>query len=138
MLFIAINLEVLLTSGSIVGHGLVRKINGDGHSRILVYTVEELFQERFGHDNRQHKVVELVVLVDIGKERADNHAETISCDGPGCMVTYDAMSRFAYTQALSINGAGINMASSDDYGTASKDLLDKSVQGYKREAMVSP
>ena len=53
------------------------------------------------------------------------------------MVTYDAMSRFAYTQALSINGAGINMASSDDYSTASKDLLDKSVQGYKREAMVS-
>lgn len=53
------------------------------------------------------------------------------------MVTYDAMSRFAYTQALSINGAGINMVSSDDYGTASKDLLDKSVQGYKREAMVS-
>lgn len=53
------------------------------------------------------------------------------------MVTYDAMSRFAYTQALSINGTGINMASSDDYGTASKDLLDKGVQGYKREAMVS-
>lgn len=53
------------------------------------------------------------------------------------MVTYDAMSRFAYTQALSVNGTGINVASSDDYGTASKDLLDKGVQGYKREAMVS-
>ncbi len=53
------------------------------------------------------------------------------------MMTYDAMSRFAYTQALSINGTGINVASSDDYGTASKDLLDKGVQGYKREAMVS-
>lgn len=53
------------------------------------------------------------------------------------MVTYDVMSRFAYTQALSINGTGINVASSDDYGTASKDLLDKGVQGYKREAMVS-
>lgn len=53
------------------------------------------------------------------------------------MVTYDAMSRFAYTQTLSINGTGINVASSDDYGTASKDLLDKGVQGYKREAMVS-
>lgn len=53
------------------------------------------------------------------------------------MVTYDAMSRFAYTQAISINGTGINVASSDDYGTASKDLLDKGVQGYKREAMVS-
>lgn len=53
------------------------------------------------------------------------------------MVTYDAMSRFVYTQALSINGTGINVASSDDYCTASKDLLDKGVQGYKREAMVS-
>ena len=53
------------------------------------------------------------------------------------MVTYDAMSRFVYTQALSINGTGINVDSSDDYGTASKDLLDKGVQGYKREAMVS-
>lgn len=53
------------------------------------------------------------------------------------MVTYDAMSRFVYTQALSINGTGINVASSDDYGAASKDLLDKGVQGYKREAMVS-
>ena len=53
------------------------------------------------------------------------------------MVTYDAMSRFIYTQALSINGTGINVASSEDYGTASKDLLDKGVQGYKREAMVS-
>lgn len=53
------------------------------------------------------------------------------------MVTYDAMSRFAYPQALSINSTGINVASSDDYGTASKDLLDKGVQGYKREAMVS-
>lgn len=53
------------------------------------------------------------------------------------MVVYDAMSRFAYTQALSINGTGINVASSEDYGAASKDLLDKGVQGYKREAMVS-
>lgn len=53
------------------------------------------------------------------------------------MVTYDAMSRFAYTQVLSINGTGINVASSEDYGAASKDLLDKGVQGYKREAMVS-
>lgn len=30
------------------------------------------------------------------------------------MVVYDAMSRFAYTQALSINGTGINVASSED------------------------
>ncbi len=53
------------------------------------------------------------------------------------MVAYDAMSRFAYQQVLSINGTGVNVASSEDYGAASKDLLDKGVQGYKREAMVS-
>ena len=53
------------------------------------------------------------------------------------MVAYDAMARFAYPQVLSINGTGINVASSEDYGAASKDLLDKGVQGYKREAMVS-
>ena len=53
------------------------------------------------------------------------------------MVTYDAMSRFAYTQALSINGTGVNVASSEDYGTASEKLMDKGVQGYKREAMLS-
>ena len=53
------------------------------------------------------------------------------------VVTYDAMARFAYPQALSINGTGVNVASSEDYGAASKDLIDKGVQGYKREAMVS-
>lgn len=53
------------------------------------------------------------------------------------MVTYDAMSRFAYPQAFSINGMGINMASSEDYGKVSKDILDEGVQDYKREAMVS-
>ena len=53
------------------------------------------------------------------------------------MVTYDAMSRFAYPQALSINGTGINMATSDDYGKAAKEILDEGVQDYKREAMVS-
>lgn len=53
------------------------------------------------------------------------------------MVTYDAMARFAYPQTLSINGMGINVASSDDYGKASKDILDEGVHDYKREAMVS-
>lgn len=53
------------------------------------------------------------------------------------VVAYDAMARFAYPQAISINGTGVNVASSEDYGAASKDLIDKGVQGYKREAMVS-
>lgn len=53
------------------------------------------------------------------------------------MVVFDAIARFAYQQAISINGVGVNVASSNDYENVSKDLLDKGVQGYKREAMVS-
>ena len=53
------------------------------------------------------------------------------------MVVFDAIARFAYQQAISINGVGVNVASSNDYDNVSKDLLDKGVQGYKREAMVS-
>ena len=53
------------------------------------------------------------------------------------MVVFDALSRFAYQQAISINGVGVNVASSNDYENVSKDLLDKGVQGYKREAMAS-
>lgn len=53
------------------------------------------------------------------------------------MVAFDAVARFIPQQALSVNGAGVNVASSEDYGTASEKLIDKGVQGYKREAMLS-
>lgn len=53
------------------------------------------------------------------------------------MVANDAMARFAYQQALSVNGAGINVVSSNDYDTASEKLIDKGVQGYKKESLVS-
>ncbi len=53
------------------------------------------------------------------------------------MIANDAMSRYAYQQAISVNSAGVNMASSSDYDTVSTQMLDKGVQGYKREAMVS-
>ena len=53
------------------------------------------------------------------------------------MVVFDALARFAPQQAVSVNSSGINMASSNDYDTVSDKMLDKSVQGYKKEAMVS-
>lgn len=53
------------------------------------------------------------------------------------MVAFDAVARFIPQQALSVNGTGVNVASSEDYGTASEKLIDKGVQGYKREAMLS-
>lgn len=53
------------------------------------------------------------------------------------MVANDTLSRYAYQQLLSANGAGMNMASSQDYSVASDKMLDKGVQGFKKEAMVS-
>jgi hypothetical protein len=53
------------------------------------------------------------------------------------VVANEAMARFAYQQVISINGAGVNIASSNDYDAASEKLLDKGVAGYKKEAMVS-
>lgn len=53
------------------------------------------------------------------------------------MVVNDAMARYAYQQILSVNGAGVNIASSTDYDPATEKLLDKGVAGYKKEAMVS-
>lgn len=53
------------------------------------------------------------------------------------MVVNDAMARHAYQQILSVNGAGVNIASSNDYDPATEKLLDKGVAGYKKEAMES-
>lgn len=53
------------------------------------------------------------------------------------MVVFDALARFAPQQAVSVNSTGINMASSNDYDSVSDKMLDKSVQGYKKESMVS-
>lgn len=47
------------------------------------------------------------------------------------MVVNDAMARYAYQQILSVNGAGVNIASSTDYDPATEKLLDKGVAGYK-------
>lgn len=53
------------------------------------------------------------------------------------MIANDAMARYVYQQAVSINGAGVNVASSSDYAAADTKLIEKSVQGYRKEAMTS-
>lgn len=53
------------------------------------------------------------------------------------MIANDTLSRYAYQQLISANGAGMNMASSQDYSVATDKMLDKGVQGFKKEAMVS-
>lgn len=53
------------------------------------------------------------------------------------VVVNDALARFAYQQAISINSSGVNVSSSNDYNSVDEKMLDKSVQGFKKEALVS-
>ena len=49
-------------------------------------------------------------------------------------VAFDAMSRAIDQQAVSINGAGINFASADDYKTADRAAIEAAKQSYVKEA----
>lgn len=53
------------------------------------------------------------------------------------MVANDAMARYAYQQAISVNSMGVNVANSNDYDTADSKLLDKGVAAFRKEAMVA-
>lgn len=49
-------------------------------------------------------------------------------------VAFDAMSRAIDQQAISINGAGINFASAEDYKTADRDAVSAAKQSLQKEA----
>ncbi len=53
------------------------------------------------------------------------------------MIANDAMSRYLYQQAISINSSGVNVASSNDYDAADSKLLDKGVSAFHKEAMIA-
>ena len=49
-------------------------------------------------------------------------------------VAFDAMGRAIDQQAVSINGAGVNFASADDYKTADRDSISAAKQSFQKEA----
>ena len=49
-------------------------------------------------------------------------------------VAFDAMSRAIDQQAISINGAGINYVSAEDYKPADRDAINAAKQSYQKEA----
>ena len=79
MFLITVYLEMLTVPGGKVCDGLVGQINAHLCLVVFVDAVEEFFEESLRDDDRQHKVVELIVLVDIRKERTDDHPETVAC-----------------------------------------------------------
>lgn len=53
------------------------------------------------------------------------------------MVANDAMARYIYQQAISVNSAGVNVASTNDYEAADSKYLDKGATAFRKEAMVA-
>lgn len=53
------------------------------------------------------------------------------------MVANDAMAQNVEKQILSINGSGINVASSSDFAAATKDQIGQGKESYRKSAMTS-
>lgn len=53
------------------------------------------------------------------------------------MVTNDAMAQNVEKQILSVNGSGINVASSSDFAAATKDQIAQGKESYRKSAMTS-
>ena len=94
MLLVAVDFEVLALASSKIGHGLVRKIHLHLCLVILVDALEKLLQEFLAYHYWQYEVIQLVVLVDISKERADDYTEACACDGPGSVLTEEPEPKF--------------------------------------------
>ena len=53
------------------------------------------------------------------------------------MVANDAMAQNVEKQILSVNGSGINVASSSDFAAATKDQIAQGKESYRQSAMTS-
>ena len=69
-----------------IGDGLVGQVHFDLRLMVVFNALEQLLKERFGHDDGQNEIVQFVVLVYVGEERADNHPETGTGNGPCSML----------------------------------------------------
>ena len=90
MLFVRIDFKRLAPACRFVGDNLTGKIHFDFHLRIGIDAVEQLLQKRLAHHYGKNKVVQLVILVDIGKEARHHHAEAIVGNGPSGMFATGA------------------------------------------------
>ena len=106
MLLIAVDLEMLLSARSLVGHCLLGQVNLDFGLGVVLDALEEFSQKRLADHHRQHEVVQLIVFVNIGKERADDHAEAISRNGPCSMLPTGARAEVLarHEDAASVGG----------------------------------
>ena len=66
---------MLEMTGCNVRHSLSLKINNQFRGRVGIDSGEQLCQERLGHSDRQNKIIQFVIAVDIGEKAAYHHSE---------------------------------------------------------------
>ncbi len=123
MLLIAVDVEMIAASCLLVSDGLTGQIDLHFRLRVAPNAVEEFGQERLAHLYGEHKVVEFVVPVDIGKETADDHTEAIAGNGPCGMFTA---------------GTATEVLASHQYTTAIGRVVEHKIFNYAAVLAVTP
>ena len=85
VLLITVDLEMLTGACGLVGDSLIGEIDLYLGLGVALDAGKEFCQKALAHHNGKHEVVQLVVLMDIGKEGADDHTEAITGNSPGRM-----------------------------------------------------
>ena len=75
MFLVAVYLEMLAAASGEVGDGLVGQVDTHLGLMVAVDALEKFLEERLANHHRQNEIVEFIVLVDVSKEGADDHAE---------------------------------------------------------------
>ncbi len=70
-----------------------------------------------------------------GTYTSDPWAELLLCAQR--MIANDSLARYIYQQAISVNSAGVNVATTNDYDSADSKLIDKGAGAFRKEAMVA-
>src|SRR5690554_2849028 len=65
---------------------LLLEVNGDYRGCVLFDRVKNLFQELVRNLNRKQRIVQRVVLENVGEEAGNDHAKTGIGDRPGCVL----------------------------------------------------
>ena len=87
MLLIRIDFKRFAFPGGFIGYGLLRQVHLYFRLRILENRIKQFCQEFFGYHHRQHKIVQLIIFMNIGKKATHHHPKAIIGNGPRSMLT---------------------------------------------------
>ena len=78
ILLVAVDVEVFTAARGGVRDGLCGQVDDDFGLGIRLDGSKELGEERFAHHDGQDEIVQLIILVNVGKEAAHDDSETVT------------------------------------------------------------